>query len=266
MLGIASPEFHDLGKYEFKADMPSAGNIILDNETNIRVDFMLVNDLPRISYGTLAGAEISTQLDDRNDVIFGLSSWEGGSGSRVRVKIPFQGVMSDTAFERTGNISYTQYSLGWRHYYMNNNAAWRWSYKLAVHEIFDIDFKERMVFAFASGPAAGFKRVVVMESQGAGMMAIEAGLGAEKSMNRWLSFGMDAGYLQGVRRVVLNNGTMKTNFQEEASGSDYLQIKLPAQLGPDGSLGYLVSGTDVYKKMRMNVDGWQIVFKVNFHY
>lgn len=266
VLGVHSPRLTALNKGEFRAPLPGRGRLIFDQaDAGQDFDFVVDNPLPEMRNGTEGGLEIGLRLDERNTLFFGASVWEGGSTSSVRTEMPFQGVMTPVGYERSGRISYFQYFLGWQRTLLSEAKKFRLHGRLALHEIFDIDYKEDLVFGFDTGTET-FKRIIVMESQATGLLMAQLGLGGEYFFLDWLSIGADLGYTLSLRRFELGNASLSTDIQAE----DNLNFRTPAQLNAEQRLTYLAevrSYSDVtYRPMELGFDGWRMAIRVNMYF
>lgn len=266
MLGIHSPRLTSLNKGEFKAPLPGRGRLIFDqSDSGQDFDFVVDNPLPEMKNGAEGGIEIGLRLDDRNTFFFGASVWESGSTSSVRTEMPFQGVMTPVGYERSGRISYFQYFLGWQRTLLSEAKKFRLHGRIALHEIFDIDYKEDLVFGFDTGTET-FKRIIVMESQATGLLMAQLGIGGEYFLVNWLSIGADLGYTLSLRRFELGNASLSTDIQPE----DNLNFRTPAQLNAEQRLTYLAevrSYNDVtYRPMELGFDGWRLALRVNMYF
>lgn len=261
LLGVYSPQLGDLYKKEFRAPLPGSGGIVIDQGASKTYDFTIQNTLPQIRFATEAGVELQLEFDDRNRLLFGIGSWEGVSTSVIKTEVPFQGVLSQVIYERSGRVSTTQYFVGIRHDLIKEGKR-RLYLRTTLNEIMDVDYKEDMTFAFVGGPAAGFKRVVDMQSQSTGILMLQLGIGGEIFLNDWLSLGFDTGYMKGFAKATLGYATSQDNFQS----GDGIDLRLPANVGPDGRLWYLDSSGTTYKKMYVDFDGWRALFRINFYF
>lgn len=261
LLGIYSPHLGDLNKKEFKAPLPGTGGIIVDGEASVDYSFTIQNPLPEIRFASEAGIELTLEVDSRNSLLFGMGSWEGVSTSVIQTELPFQGELSQVIYERSGRISATQYYLGWRRNIIKTNKRKLYT-RFTVNEFLDVDYKEDLVLGFQSGPASGFKRVIVMESQATGILLLQFGMGGEVFIRDWMALGFDVGYLYGIDRVTLGNARSQDDFQS----GDSLDLKLPAQVGPDLRLWSLSSDGLSYEPMTLNFDGWRALLRVNFYF
>lgn len=267
LLGVYSPTLHQLNKGEFKAPLPVRGRIVFQSTgENTNYDLVVNNTLPDINYGTEAGIEFKLALTPRDALLFGASSWEGVATSVMQTELPFQGVLSPAVYERSGRFSYFQYFLGWERALFEPKGRLRMHGRLMLHEVFDIDYKEDLVFAFQGGPAETFKRLIVMESQATGVLMFQLGLGAEYQARDWLSFAFDAGYAFNPRRFHLGSARLKTDIQPD----DNIDMKLPAQVDSSGTLYYLSTANSyddvAYRKVDLSLNGWRALFRVNFYF
>lgn len=261
LLGVYSPQLGDLNKGEFRAPLPGTGGIIIDAEASVDYSFTIQNPLPEIRFATEAGVELQLELDRKNILLFGIGSWEGTSTSVIQTEIPFQGELSRIIYERSGRVSTTQYFIGWRRNLFDQNKR-RLYARFTLNELMDVDYKEDMVFGFLSGPAEGFKRVIVMQSQATGILMLQLGVGGELFLRDWIALGFDVGYMKGVDRSTLSNATLKDDFQS----GDSLDLILPAQVGADRALWYLNSDGSSYRQLRLDFDGWRALVRVNFYF
>jgi hypothetical protein len=266
VLGIHSPRLTALNDGEFKAPLPGRGRLIFDQaDAGQDFDFVIQNALPNMRNGTEGGLEIGFRLDERNTFFFGASVWESGATSSVRTEMPFQGTMTPVGYERSARMSYFQYFLGWQRTLLSEAKKFRLHGRIALHEMFDIDYREDLVFGFDTG-AETFKRIIVMESQATGLLAAQFGLSGEYFLVDWLSIGADLGYTMSLRRFELGNATLSTDIQAE----DNLNFRTPVQLNAEQRLTYLAearSYNDVsYRNLELGFDGWRMAFRVNMYF
>lgn len=261
LLGVYSPNLGDLNQGEFLAPLPGTGNIVIDQEAGTPYSFVIQNPLPEIRFATEAGIELQLQLDKKNSLLFGIGSWEGVSTSTIKTEMPFQGALSQLIYERSGRISATQYFLGWRRNIITEGKR-RLYLRLTLNEFIDVDYRENLVFVFLSGPASGFKRVVVIESQATGILMFQLGMGGEVFVRDWLALGFDLGYLRELGSSTLGNANLIDDFQS----GDNLDLVLPARVGADGRLEYLAADGQNYRELKINFDGWRALLRINFYF
>lgn len=269
LLGVHSPQMTLLNEGEFKAPLPGEGRIVFEETgDSVIFDFIIENSLPSIDYGTEAGVEFGLLLSERDSLLFGASVWEGASTSTVQTEIPFQGSLTPVGYERSANISYFQYFLGWRRVLMSKPDKFNFYSRLTLHEVFDVDYKEDLVFGFQGEGAQPFKRFIVMESQATGLFMVQFGLGGEYYLRDWFSLGMDLGYTVSARKFTLGNATLKTDVQSE----DNLDFKTPVRVDEQGELQYLAEATSfndedvTYEALELGFDGWRALFRVNMYF
>ena len=266
LLGISSPELRLLNEGEFKSPIAGGGTIVFaEDASSENFLFKIDNDLPSIDYGTEAGIEFQLALNSRDAFVMGTSIWEGVSTSVVTTEIPFQGVLSKVVLERSANMSTMQFFLGWKRNIMQKPKKYNIYSKLTLHEVFDVDYKENLVFGFQTGPAETFKRLVVMETQSTGILMFQLGIGLEYFIREWLSFGFDSSYALGANDFYLGNGKITSDFQ----GDDNLAPTLPSRI-LDNKLRYLTdvneNGVPNYEEMKLKLDGWHLLFRINIYY
>ena len=266
LLGVSSPELKLLNEGEFKSPIGGRGAIVFAEDASSE-DFLfkINNELPSIDYGTEAGLEFQLILDSRNAFVMGTSVWQGVSTSVVTTEIPFQGVLSKVVMERSGDISAMQFFLGWKRNIVQRPKKYNLYSKITLNEVFDVDYKEDLVFGFQTGPAETFKRLVVMETQSTGILMFQFGMGLEYFMRDWLSFSVDTSYALGANNFELSNGSITSDFQAD----DNIAPTLPSQL-VNGKLRYLTDisdgGVTNYEEMKLKFDGWHFLFHFNIYY
>lgn len=269
MVGVHSPKLTLLNEGEFKAPLPGRGRLVFeDTGDNVNYEFIIENSLPGIDYGTEAGVEFGLLLTDRDSLLFGASVWEGVSTSTVQTEIPFQGSLTPVGYERSGHISYFQYFLGWRHILMKKPGKFNFYSRITLHEVFDVDYKEDLVFGFQGEGGQPFKRFIVMESQATGLFMGQLGVGGEYFLRDWFSLGLDVGYTISARKFQLGNASLKTDVQPE----DNLNFKTPVQIDQQGDLRYLAEATSfadedvTYRDLKLGFDGWRALFRINMYF
>ncbi len=267
MLGIHSPRLRLLNDGEFRAPLPGRGRLIPPGlEEGFDFDFMIENPLPAMRHGTEAGIEIAFALDKRNSLYFGASVWESGSTSSLRTEIPFQGALTAVGYERSGRMSYFQYFIGWQRLMNPEHGRFRYYSRVALHEVFDIDYREELVFGFNPDGANTFKRFIVMDSQATGHFMLNLGLGGEYFFRDWFSVGGDLGYTVSARKFKLGNATLTSDIQPE----DNLNFRTPVQLDQQQRLTYLAEAESfdvvTYRDMDLDFNGWRMLFRVNLYF
>jgi hypothetical protein len=263
-IGVNSPSLYQINNHVFTAPVQWLGNIIVQPTGTPQTEVVTVrNPLPKIQYGTEGGVELAYDFDANNALVLGFSTWEGSSSSTSREVLPFQGIFSQVYFQRTGSFSYNSFSLGWRHKLFADQRKWRLNTQVSLRELFDIDYREDMVFLFQTGPAQSFKRIISVNPQATGLMMLRMGLDGQYFPVRWLSFGFRGGYNIGFKYIALTNASIKSDFQ---SNDNVGSIQLPIRPGTDGKIQYLLPDASNYRDLRIRMDGWDVAFSVTLYH
>lgn len=264
-LGFHRPALEDLVEHEFLA--PIAGNAeVVDINGNTNSQILFPNPLPRLGLGANAGLEFLWQLNEKYDFIVGAGTWEAYSRALAEGGFFLQGQFSEVVSERTAKISYNEFYFGFKYYLSRSSKKYRAYYRLTLNEIFDIDYREDLIFLFTSGDAEGVKKSMILESQATGLLMLQPGFGVDYFMTDWLSFGFDASYMIGFKRVHLGNG----NHQVDFLSTDNINIWLPQRMDPEtGNLQYLSQNpvdADDYTTIKLSFDGWKALLKMNIYF
>jgi hypothetical protein len=267
LLGIHSPRLTGLNRGEFQAPLPGRGLIVFpDTGESTNFDFTFKNSLPEINYGADVGIEFGLKLDPVNTLLLGTSVWQGGSTASIKAEFPFEGNLTPVGYERSARLSYFEYFIGWKRALLSESKRYNVHFRLTMHEIFDIDYKEDMVFGFQPPASDTFKRIIVMQSHATGALLFQPALGAEYFIRDWISLGADVGYMFSGKKVRLGNASLSTDIQAD----DNLNFRTPVQVGADGKLNYLAnvnSYDDVtYRRLDLSFDGWRAQFSVNLYF
>lgn len=267
ILGIHKPDLGLINDKVLGARLPITGELTFPGDDSARqVRYNVDNPLARIQAGTEAGLEFQMEINPKNHIVIGLSSWEGGSTSLVQTTLPFQGRLIDTVFERRVNISYLQYYLGWRRDLFVKHKKYKIYSRLMLNEVFDIDFRESFVFEFTNPDESDttFKRITKLQTQATGHMMLQPAIGGEIFIRDWLSMGFDVGYAIGLNKFQLGSAQVSNDFQPQ----DTVNVRYPTAAASDGSqnLGYLADDEGTYAKMELDMNGWRTLFKINIYY
>ncbi len=272
-LGLHNPSLKQLTGGEFAAPMPGRGRLELQGTgDNIDFDFLIDNTLSAQDWSTNGGVEFQLVFNEKNTLLFGFSVWQSTARSSVITDIPFQGRLTPTSYQRSGDISYFEYSLGWKHKLFQRPRKYNIHSRLLLRELFDIDFKEEFVFAFQGQGGQSFKRVVIIESQATGVLLLELGLGMEYYLYDWLSLGLDAGYGFSLQTYRLGNASRKSDLQP----NDNIRFKLPSIQDAGGNIQYLANPApfdpdpsyeaENYRPLALDFSGWRGLFRINFYF
>lgn len=265
-LGLHDPTLEDLNEHEFKSPISGRADVIQETGDNINRPIIFPNPLPKFTPGVNAGLEFRWELSDKYDFIVGGGTWEVTTRALAQGNFFLQGQPADVYNERTSRLSYNEFYFGLRYNLISSPERFKGYYRLTLNEVFDIDYREDLIFLFTSGDAEGVKKSIILESQATGLLMLQPGFGMEYSFNEMVSVGLEASYLFGFKRVTLGDGDAKNDFLP----TDNLSLWLPQRIGPQtGNLEYLaedpVDNQD-YSTIRLSFDGWKVLFKVNLRF
>ena len=264
-LGFHRPALEDLVDHEFKAPIAGVADVVdLNGNTQSRILFP--NPLPSLGLGANAGLEFVWKLNSKYDFVVGGGTWEAYSRALAEGGFFLQGQFSEVVSERTAKLSYNEFYFGFKYNLINSPKKYKAYYRLTLNEIFDIDYREDLIFLFTSGDANGVKKTMILESQATGLIMLQPGFGVDYFVQDWLSFGFDASYMLGFKRVHLGNGNHKVDFLS----TDNVNIWLPQRLDPvTGNLQYLSQvpvDQEDYTTIKLSFDGWKALFKMNVYF
>lgn len=265
-LGFHDPALEDLNQHEFKSPIAGTAEVILGTGTNDSSAVLFPNPLPEFTPGANGGLEFMWELSDRYDFIVGGGTWEVTSRALAQGGLFLQGQPADVFNERTAKLSYNEFYFGLRYNLINSTEKFKGYYRLTLNEVFDIDYREDLIFLFTSGDAAGVKKSIILKSQATGLLMLQPGIGMEYAFNDLISVGVEASYLFGFRRITLRDGRSSVDFLS----TDNLSLWLPQRVDPQsGDLQYLAqrpADDEDYSKIRLSFDGWKVLFKMNIHF
>lgn len=265
-MGFYRPALEDLNQGEFQSPIAGEAQVINDQDELDTVEVVFPNPLPELGMGVNSGLEFQWRLNEKYTFLIGGGTWEATSRAVRSGGFYLQGEASDVINERAAKISYNEFYFGFRHDVLNLPKKYDVFYRLTLNEVFDIDYREDLVFLYTSGPAVGVKKTMVLQTQATGLLMLQPGFGFNYHLRDWLTIGMDAAYVVGLRRVTLRDGKQSFNFLS----TDNLSLWLPQRLNPStGNLEYLAANPEDrndYTTMRLNFDGWKAHFTMKIHF
>lgn len=274
IFGMSGPQLKSLNEGLFRTPIVGQAEITSDlpedveGESSYPVqDFHFQNPLNPVSFWWEAGLELRRNFGKKNDLIIGVSSWEVNSSAKNTVKFPLQGsVGNDADYTRRAKFSYTQYYVGLRRYLFNRSSRSNLYFNFTLHDLFDIDYKDKHVFNFTSGPPAGFRRILIYETQATGLLLLQFGMGGEIRLADRFSIGFEGAYALGVKNATLKNVFTKNDFNEGDRLRGYPRPILPDDTARPGFVKYLGEDGKTYHFADFRLDGWrgQIKFNVAF--
>jgi hypothetical protein len=265
-LGLHQPSLEDLNQHEFKSPLAGQADVLVEAGNSQTHALLFPNRLPGLGVGVNAGLEFLWELSDKYDFLVGGSTWEARSRAITSGGFYLQGQTADVVNERTAKLSYNEFYFGLRYNLVRSPKKYRAYYRLTLNEMFDVDYREDLVFLYTSGDAEGIKKSIILQSQATGLLLLQPGVGVDYFINDLVSVGVDASYVVGLRRITLRDGVSKVDFQS----TDNVSLWLPQRISPDtGNLQYLhvnpESGDD-YSAIRLNFDGWKVSCKLNIYF
>jgi hypothetical protein len=263
-LGLFNPSLKELNRGEFHA--PYVGNATLvdqfGNNNNVTSPFIFRDPLPELEPGPMGGLEFQWRLSDRNSLLIGGASWEATSAATSQGTFPIQGASESVVAQRKGDISFTEFYLGWRHNVIHKPQKHDFYFTLSVHDVFDVNYREDFSVLFVSGPPSSFRKSVVIQSKATGLLLLQGTGGGEWFINDWLSLGAEAGYAFGLKALRLGNGSLVTDFQD----TDNLFLELPMIQNSAGQMQYKDENSGQYRDFRLSFEGWKALLKATIYY
>lgn len=265
-LGVHRPAMEDLNDAEFKSPIGGFATVLNEAGNNETKRLVFHNPLPGLELGVNAGLEFQWFIDDEYSFLFGGGTWEATSRAVAKGGLYIQGDPADVINERVAKLSYNEFYFGLRRNIIDVDGKYKLYYRLTLNEVFDVDFREDMVFLYTSGKADGVKKTMVFQSQATGLTMLQPGFGADYSLREWLTVGADLTYVIGLKRLYLRDGTYDSNFLP----TDNMTFWLPQRVSPaTGNLEYLnhdYTVVDDYTPIRLNFDGWKVLFRMNIFF
>ncbi|MBI3773685.1 MAG: hypothetical protein HY272_13430 [Gammaproteobacteria bacterium] len=266
-LGVHRPALEELNQYEFQS--PVAGTATLTNAAtggNDSVSLYFPNPLPELGLGTNAGLEFQWQLDRKNSVIFGGSTWEASSRATIDGLFSLQGELAEVHMKRAAKMSYNEFYAGVRRYVIDEPKRYKVYYRLTLNEIYDIDYREDLSFTYLTGLAKGVTKNIVLMSQATGLLALQPGIGGDYFFRDWMSVGIEASYLIGLRAVQLREGALKQDFLITDNLDLFLPYKINTNYGYAEYLRNPPKSRDDYDRLDLSFDGWKILARLNLYF
>ncbi len=261
-VGLHSPSLKVLNEGEFRSPITGFGTILDAQGQGSSQPFLFDNPLPKLGLSINSGMEFQWRMNSKNRLVFGVGVWESTSRASANGALPIQGEVSTVEADRLSTISYSELYFGIQRDFFVKPKRYKIYYRLTLHELFDIDYREDFVFNFTSGDLDGFKKIMVLQSQATGLLGLQFGSGVEYFLDDWLSVSLDAGYLMGFRKIELGDGRINTSFLS----SDNITMLMPQRVGAGGRIEFVNPESFIYEKMKLSFDGWKVLFKMTLHF
>lgn len=265
-LGLHRPALEDVNRREFKSPMAGVADFVdeLGINTPTRINFD--NPLPPLGAAVNSGLEFQWWLSDKFVFLVGMSSWEASSRALAKGDFFIQGQPADVVSERSARMSYNEYFFGLRYNVISKSEKFKMYYRATINEMFDIDFREDIVFLFLTGDASGVKKSMILQSQATGLLLFQPGFGGEYFLRDWFSVSLEASYVIGLKKIALRDGSSDSDFLP----TDNLSIWLPQRISPEtGNLEYISNppkDAEDYNEMNLNFDGWKALVKMSIYF
>ena len=252
-----------VGRAEITTDLPEdvEGASAYPTET-----FTFHNPLSSVQFWWEAGIEARRNFGRKNDFFIGISTWEVNSSGYSEVKFPLQGAVgNDAEYVRRASFSYTQYFVGLRRYMFDRANRANLYLNFSLHDLFDIDYKDKHVFNFTSGPPAGFRRIMIFQTQATGLLLLQFGAGGEYRLADRFSIGIEGSYALGVKDATLKGVSLKEDFND---GDRLTAFPNPVQEEPKlgGFISYLNQDGSSRRQADFRLDGWRVQVKFNISF
>ncbi|MDH5546327.1 MAG: hypothetical protein OEZ43_12100 [Gammaproteobacteria bacterium] len=268
-MGRSGPQLKALNDGLFKMPLVGQSEITTDLPEDIEgassyppKGFNITNPLDPVPVWWEAGLEIRRNFGKKNDFVIGFGIWEVNSFSpNLDVTFPLQGEPENEAlYSRRAKFSYTQYYVGLRRYFLERSSRFNLYIDTAIHDLFDIDYKDVHKIFFVSGAPAGFSRNIVFETQATGLLLLQFGLGAEARLADRFSISLSGSYALGVKNATLKGITTKHDFN---NGDRLLSAPTPMLVNRDGYIEYLLPDGVNRRLATFRLDGWRAQLKFN---
>jgi len=263
-LGIFNPSLKLLNKGQFRAPYEGTADLVdqFGNNNNITVPFVFRTPMPELDPGPMGGLEFQWRINEKHSLLMGGASWEATSSATANGLFPVQGAFESVISQRKGDISFTEFYLGWRYNAVHKPKKHDYYFTLTLHDIFDVSYREDFSLLFLSGPPRSFRRSMIIESNATGLLFLQGGGGGEWFLNDWLSVGVEAGYGFGFKPLRLGNGNISTDFTD----NDNLYLEIPVIQGTGKNLQYKVESGGQYRDLRLDFSGWKALIKASIYF
>lgn len=302
IFGIHKPKLEALNEGEFKSPFLGVGvanrpdipgeDPQQDERPDERTQFAFGGDIPLEPLGAAAnlGLEFQWQQNDKHVFLFGVSSWEASSSNSIFIKqLPLQGTLHEAILDRRAKMSYNEYYLGWRFNVVNRPKKYKFYTRFSLHELFDIDYREDLVFSLLDQPNledseqnfAGVKRIFILKPQTTGVLMLQAGIGGEYFLRKNFSISFEGGYAYQPQPFTFTSMNIKEDMREENDGWEYTGT--PLTTDSQGRVHYIAEGVQpsvdwsggtsetarklpATRQMRLTFDGWKAAYRISFYF
>ena len=263
-VGLFKPSLKLLNKGEFLSPYVGTADLIdqFGNNNNITVPFIYRTPLPELAPGALGGLEFQWRINEKHSLLIGGGNWEATTAATSQGIFPIQGAFESVISQRKGDISFTEFYLGWRYNVIHKPKRHAFYFDFSIHDVFDVDYREDFSVLFLSGPPRSFRKSLSVQSRATGLLLLQGGGGGEWFVTDWFSLGVEVGYAVGVKALRLGDGNLVTDFRD----TDNLFLELPLIQNSTGAMQYKLERGDEYRDLRLNFEGWKALLKATIYY
>ncbi len=266
ILGIHHPTLAPINEGIFQAPFAAKSDLLLASGASDSTLFQFPNPLPPLAPGGYAGFEFEWAMTARANWIAGLGTWESSSAAITNGAMPFQRGYTDAIFQRRATVSYNEVYVGGRYNIVLKPKHYRIYGRLTLNTLFDIDFRENQLFRFQIEDGQIVTRSIIVDGRSTAALLTQAGLGAEYYIGDRFSVSLEGAYTFTARKFYLSRAGYNTDFADHDGYGLFYGTVDP---DPYGRLEYLTIGEDdaiEYNPMRLDMNGWKLLFRVSMFY
>lgn len=262
--GMHQPSVDLLNEGLFQSPVGLEANLFELVEEGTEDIFALRNPLPPLGIGPVYGMEFKWYITKKQTLLFGGNTWEKTSKTAINTPFPFQGNVRDIIYERRATLSYNQIYLGWRYNFFSRSKRYKLYTSLSVHEFFDIDYEEHLVYRFFFDAEEGeFKRNEIAQFEASGLLMLQIGLSGEFFVLKWLSIGLKSGYYLGTTKPTLKFKDFKSDFTFRDNVTFTNQT---FNVDAEQNILYRTQDNQDWRLLELDMSGWVALLKVNIYF
>lgn len=263
-IGLYEPSLKLLNKGEFRSPYQGTADLIdlFGNNNNVTVPLIFRAPLPALNPGPITGLDFIWRINDKHDLLIGGGDWQSISSTSNPGVFPVQGAFESVIAQRKGNISFTEFHLGWRYNVVRKPNDHDFYLTFSIHDVFDVRYREDFSLLFLSGPPRSFRKSSIIESRATGLLLLQGTGGGEWFINDWFSISAEAGYVFGLKPLKLGNGNLNTDFRS----TDNLFLELPIIQNASGTMQYKTENGAGYRDLKLSFEGWKALIKATIYY
>lgn len=261
-VGLYQPSLKGLNKGLFKAPFEGTAQFVDPETANQEGTFVLEMPLPELQASPMAGLEIKWRFNERNQLLFGVGTWQSSASISGVTTLPIQGALENISAQRKANLSFTEFYLGWRHELIQVPGKYRIYLAGTLHQMYDLDYREDLTTVFLSGDARTFRKTSVTMAQATGAVLLQGTAGGEWFITDYMSLGVEAAWGFGLRKMDLTRAQLTTDFLF----TDNIIIRYPGQPGADGLMDFKNRPGGEYEDLKLDFSGWKTAIKATIYF